>query len=154
MRQCAVQSAREELRTNSHPDPNPNSNYEQLQPNSDPNPNREELQQLNEADGSAEQKSRMLVVRRGTEVQLLDVALDLTLTLTFTLFLTLTNPIASSPNLNSNPNHKSDATGECRVSSGGGVGLFGAYGDTSRKRIKKDKWTRVAVTVPTMPHFL
>ena len=41
----------------------------------------------------------------------------------------------------------SETDGESRISSAGGVGLFGSYGDTSKRRIQKGKWTRVALSV-------
>lgn len=41
----------------------------------------------------------------------------------------------------------SETDGECRVSSAGGIGLFGSYGDTTKRRIQKGKWTRVALSV-------
>lgn len=37
--------------------------------------------------------------------------------------------------------------GECIVSQGGGVGMFGTYGDTSKARVSVGVWKRVVITV-------
>jgi hypothetical protein len=55
--------------------------------------------------------------------------------------------IHSSDNKRAGKAVLSSSNGECLVSTAGGVGMFGTFGDTSKARLEPNQWKRVVISV-------